>query len=283
MTQPDPRTHAFRPDLADAALEGRVEAERYVEGERYQVAAGHLPLRTAPAANARLGSELLFGEVVTVFEIRDGWAWLRNETDDYVGYAPAEALSPTVHPATHAVGVLRTYLFPEPDIKSPPTDLLSMNAAVAVARTEGGLSGLAGGGWVWSAHLCPLGEFDSDPGAVARKFMGAPYLWGGRTSLGLDCSGLVQMALARCGIAAPRDTDMQQAALGQPLDYDGDQSVLRRNDLVFWPGHVGFWLDARTFLHANATDMMVAAAPFDAVIRHVRKATGHAVSAVRRL
>lgn len=278
----DPRIHAVRQDLADEALRDRVRAPRYASGHQRQVTAGSLPLRTAPAADARLGSELLFGETGRVFETRDGWAWLQNDSDSYVGYAPVAGLSRTVHAATHTVAVLRTYLFPEPDLKAPPLDLLSMNSRLAVSGSDRGFSRIAGGGWVWTAHLSAIDAPGRDPAAVALQFLGAPYLWGGRTSLGLDCSGLIQMALGRCGITAPRDSDMQQTSLGHAVDFGDDSSVLRRNDLVFWPGHVGIVLDSGGFLHANATDMMVALGRFDAVREHIRNATGHDVSAVRR-
>lgn len=283
MSDLDPRIHAFRPDLADETLRGVATAKQYSKGMPMQVAVGTLPLRTAPASDARLGSELLFGETVRVFETRDGWAWLQNDADDYVGYAPTEGLSHTLRETTHTVGVLRTYRFPEPDLKTPPLDLLSMNAAVAVEETDRGFSRLTSGGWVWSAHLCKDGDAKGDIGAVALQFLGAPYLWGGRTSIGVDCSGLVQMALARCGVAAPRDTDMQQTAIGGPVELRDDWSALNPNDIVFWPGHVGIWLDADRFLHANATDMMVSVAPFDAVRQHIQRLTEHDVSAVRRL
>lgn len=283
MPDLDPRIHAVRQDLADEALKDRVRAPRYAAGRQRQVTAGSLPLRSAPTAIARLGSELLFGETVRVFETRDGWAWVQNDTDGYVGYAPAAALSDTVHAATHTVTVLRTYLFPEPNVKAPPLDLLSMNSRLAVSGSDRGFSRIADGGWVWTAHLSPIDAAATDPAAVALLFLGAPYLWGGRTSLGLDCSGLIQMALGRCGVAAPRDSDMQQALLGQAVDFGDDPSQLRCNDLVFWPGHVGIALDSGDFLHANATDMMVAVGRFEAVREHIRKATGHDVSAVRRL
>lgn len=283
MAELDPRLHAFRTDLADEALKGRVVAPRYARGTPAQVVADSLPLRTAPAADARLGSELLFGETVRVFEMRDGWAWLQNDADGYVGYAAADGLFDTVHAATHMVAVLRTYVYQKPDLKSPTLGLLSMNARVAVDGVDGGFRRLAGGGWVWSSHLREPGDDATDPGAVALQYLGTPYLWGGRTSLGLDCSALIQMALSRCGITAPRDTDMQQASLGRDVGFDGDESLLCRNDLVFWPGHVGIFLEQDAFLHANATDMMVASAPFGTVRQHIRNVTGHDVAAVRRI
>lgn len=278
----DPRLNAFRPDLADERLRGRLNADRFVAGEPYSVSAGCLSLRENPSADARQGSELLFGESVNVFETKDGWAWLQNETDGYVGYAAADGLSPGHRAATHCVGALRTYLYLAPDLKAPTRDLISMNSRLAVERQESGFLGLADGGWAWAGHAVPTGDFETDHAAVAMRFLGAPYLWGGRSSLGLDCSALAQLALERCGVQAPRDTDMQAALVGTVVPFDGDEAALRRGDLVFWPGHVGIWLDSQTFVHANATHMMTTAEPFAKVARHIREATGDVVSTVRR-
>ncbi len=283
MKPHDPRLHAYRRDLADDKLRGRVEAARFVAGEPYHVAAGALPLRTDPSPDSRLGSELLFGEHVTVFEIAEGWAWLQNDTDGYVGYAEATGLAPGQAAPTHRVAVLRTYLYPEPDLKAPARALLSMDAPVTVTAESGPFAGLDGGGWVWSVHLLPDGSYETDHGAVALRFLGTPYLWGGRSSIGLDCSALVQLALARCGTRAPRDSDMQADGLGEPVAFTGDEAALARGDLVFWPGHVGIWLDPDRFVHANATHMMTVAEPFAAAAARIRDATGDDVTVVRRV
>jgi cell wall-associated NlpC family hydrolase len=282
MDMHDPRLHAYRPDLADERLRGRVEAKRFVAGERRHVASGVLSLHEEPARGARLGSQLLFGESVTVFEVADGWAWLQNDTDGYVGYADAACLAAGRVEPTHRVSALRTYLYPEPDLKSPARDLLCMNAPVAVTGDSGPFLRLPGGGWVWAGHLAPDGAFESDHGAVALRYLGTPYLWGGRTSIGLDCSALVQLALMRCGTPAPRDSDMQAESLGDEVAFDGDEAVLRRGDLVFWPGHVGIWLGPGEFVHANATHMMTVSEPFAAAARRIREASGDEVTAVRR-
>ncbi|MDH3228611.1 MAG: C40 family peptidase [Alphaproteobacteria bacterium] len=278
----DPRLHAYRPDLADERLRGRIEARRFVAGEPWHVSTGVLSLRTGPSPDAHQGSELLFGENVRVFEVADGWAWLQNDADSYVGYADAACLAPGRVDPTHRVCALRTYLYPEPDLKSPVHGLLSMNAPVAVAAGDGPFRVLSDGAWVWAGHLAPDGEFETDHGAVALRFLGTPYLWGGRSSIGLDCSALVQMALARCGTGAPRDSDMQAESLGAPVPFDGNQTVLKRGDLVFWPGHVGIWLDAERFVHANATHMTTVAEPFAEAAGRIRAATGDEVTAVRR-
>jgi cell wall-associated NlpC family hydrolase len=282
LTDLDPRRNAYRPNLADAALKGKVEASRFVAGRAMQVSTGTLPLQTSPSSDALMGSELLFGETVHVFETDNGWAWLQNQTDGYVGYAADTGLRDKVHETTHYVAALRTYRFSDPDLKSPVLDVLSMNSPLAVTAVENGFSALAAGGWVWTGHLAGPGEVETDHVAVALRFLGAPYRWGGRSSIGLDCSGLVQMALARCGKASPRDSDMQACESGAPVAFDGDYSVLRYGDHVIWPGHCGLYLDKDRFVHANATDMMVAIAPLAKVAKHIERIEGHRISAVRR-
>lgn len=281
MNDLDPRLNAFRPDLADAALKDKIDAEAYAAGRLARVAAGRAPLMSRPAGNSRMGSELLFGEAVTVFESRDGWVWLQNREDGYVGYARADCLGDAAGESTHRISALRTFLYAEADLKSPVLDVLSMNSQLCAQGRADGFIGLATGGWVWANHAAAMGEHEADHAAVALRFVGTPYLWGGRSSIGLDCSGLVQMSLARCGKPAPRDSDMQ-AELGAAIRYDGDEAVLAHGDLVFWPGHTGIWLEGGDFIHANATDMMVARAPFSSTASHIARVTGSGVIAVRR-
>lgn len=282
LTELDPRLNAYRPDLADATLRGRINAAAYVEGHPGRVAAGRLPLLSAPSGDSRMGSELLFGEMVNVFESRDGWAWLQSREDSYVGYARADCLDKDAGEPTHRISALRTFLYTEPDLKSPVLDVLSMNSPLCGRDRDGGFIGLATGGWVWANHAAAMDEHETDHAAVALRFLGTPYLWGGRGSIGLDCSGLIQMALARCGRQAPRDSDMQ-AGLGADVAFEGDEAALNHGDLVFWPGHVGFCLEDGDFVHANATDMMVARGAFGPIASHIRMVTGSDIIAVRRL
>lgn len=255
----DPRLNAYRTDLADARLEGRVSAARFVTGEPAEVATGTASLREAPLDEARQGSELLYGERVTVFERRDGWAWIRNGTDGYVGYLRETDLGPAEENApTHWVTALRSYLFDAPDLKTIPRAVIHMTSRVAVTDRHGDWARVADGGWLWAMHLSPLHAVERDPVAVARRFMGAPYAWGGRSTTGLDCSALVQLALAACGIDCPRDSDMQEASVGQPVPA---LSEARPGDLLYWPGHVAFLLEADRILHANGHHMAVAEEP----------------------
>ena len=278
MVALDPRTHPFRPEIAASHLKGQVEAERFVDGTRYELVEPMTPLRHAPSHEARQDSEALFGERMIVYEIEEGWAWGQLETDGYVGWLSANALGKPGAAPTHKVAVPRTLCFPAPDIKRPPLAALPMGAAVAVARQDERFAVTAAGWHIPEAHLAPVRAKAPDFVAVAEALLGAPYLWGGKTSLGIDCSGLVQVALQAAGVACPRDSDMQELSLGK-LASPAD---LRRGDLVFWKGHVAIARDHETLLHANAHAMMVAVEPFaDAVLRI--KAAGSDVTSVKRL
>ena len=279
----DPRIHAIRPDLAAEHLRDAVAAPKYATGAPRTVRTGILALRHEPAEDAPLDTELLHGETVVVYDEHNGWSWLQSETDGYVGYARSEALGPLLGPLTHRVAVLRSFVFPGPNLKTPPRDLLSLHAGIRVTGQEGGYSRLSNGGWIFSAHLSAADRFEDDHAAVALRFLGTPYLWGGRSSIGLDCSGLVQLSLARCGRRAPRDTDMQAVSIGNPVNFSGDESVLQRGDLVFWKGHAGIWIDSGHFVHANATDMMVAVGPLEAIAGRIQAAGAGPIAAVRRL
>jgi cell wall-associated NlpC family hydrolase len=259
----DSRVTLARPDLADAALQGLVKAERFDETQAFYCAVAAAAIRRSPDAEAEQLDQLLFGETFKALESADGWAWGQADRDGYVGYVQLDELTPGHLSATHRLSALRAYAFSRPDIKSRPLALISLGALVAVEAEEGKFLKAAGSGWIPAGQLAPIGLVETDPAAVAERFVGAPYQWGGRESLGVDCSGLVQQALMACGFSCPRDSDQQQA-LGWPV-APGD---LQRGDLVFWKGHVGMMLDRERFLHANAFHMQVAVEPFaEAVAR----------------
>ena len=273
----DPRVTLARADLADLDLQGLVAAERYAAPSPRQVATPTAALRKAPHPMAEQWDQLLFGERFRVLEVKDGFAWGQAARDGYVGFVAQDDLAAIGAPATHGVAVPRTYAFAEPDIKSRPVGLYSLNALTAIEATEGRFAKGEGTGWFVAAHLAPIGVAAADYVATAQGFLGAPYQWGGRESLGLDCSGLVQQALAACGQAVPRDTDLQRAFFS-PIT-EGER---RRGDLVFWKGHVAILLDADTILHANAHHMAVAVEPLAEAIARIEAAGSGPVTGWRR-
>jgi len=286
----DPRLHAYRGDLAAEALSGRVEAARFVAGEAAQVCRGIADLRKRPAADAPLDSQLLFGEAVTRYDTADGWAWVQSREDGYVGYVEATALSARFAAPSRRVAVLRTFLYPEPDLKAPPLDCLSMASPVEVTAEQGVFSevrsGADGSAWIYSRHLAALDDVVADYTATALQFLGAPYLWGGKGSLGLDCSALIQLALARAGIACQRDSDMQAESLGEAVPYEAGNYTPRYGDLIYSPGHVAIALDETRVVHANAHHMLVTIEPLANLLARVEadsgRAAGQGIDAVRR-
>jgi hypothetical protein len=246
----------------------------------YEVTEAQAPLRRAPSPDAALDTEALKGERVAVYEINDeGWARGRLATDGYAGFLPAGALAAPGPAPTHKVAALRTLVFPGPSIKLPPLEFLSLGCRLAIARIEPPFAITASGAYLPVRHLAPVDANEIDFVAVAERFLGVPYLWGGKSSLGLDCSGLVQVSLAACGIASPRDSGMQEQALGRPLASVGDA---HRGDLLFWKGHVAIVRDAATMIHANAHHMAVAIEPIGEAITRIR-AAGSEITSVRRL
>jgi cell wall-associated NlpC family hydrolase len=276
----DPRVTPARADLAAKHLEGNVTAARYVTGRVLEVIEPQAPLRHEPRPDAPLASEALKGERVTIYDTNDeGWAWGQLTADNYVGWLPANALAPPRAAPTHKVTALRTFAFPGPSIKLLPLEALPLGARLAIARIEDRMAVTQSGAYVPAAHLKPVEENESDFVAVAERFLGVPYLWGGKTALGLDCSGLVQIALAACGIPCPRDSDMQEQALGIPVSAPSD---LKRGDVVFWRGHVAIVRDGANLLHANAFHMAVAIEPIaDAITRTC--GAGNEITSVRRM
>ena len=278
----DPRVTPARPDLAAESLRGRIEAARFVAGEAFRVVAPIAPLRRAPDPEAALDSEALYGEAVVVYEERGDWRWVQLARDGYVGYLPAAALGPARAP-THRIAALRTHAYPAPTIKRPPRFALSLGALVDVARFDGDFAVTADGLFLYAKHLAPIDAREPDFVAVAERFLETPYLWGGRTSDGVDCSGLAQTALTAAGIPAPRDSDMQEAALGEPLPLSDALAHLRRGDLAFWKGHVGIMRDGATLLHANGWAMKVASEPLAEARARIEKNGGGAIASIRRL
>ncbi len=273
----DPRTTPARPDLAAEHLKGHVAAARFVVGTELEVRDAQAAVRREPSPDAPLDTEALHGERVTVYdENGEGWCWGQLRSDGYVGWIPANALRRPGPPPTHRVAALRTFVFPGRSING------SRVAVKTPQRDDAGdLTDLESGFCIPTRHLAPIASKESDFVAVAERFVGVPYLWGGKTSLGIDCSGLVQIALTASGVACPRDSDMQEQALGAPLPTD-DLAGLRRGDLIFWKGHVAIVRDEQSIVHANAFHMAVAVEPIGEALRRIADA-GSPVASVKRL
>ena len=250
-TEMDPRLTPTNGRVAAVELKGKVEAERFVEGERQQCAAPSADIRIGP--DGGLASQLIYGETIRVFETREGWSFGQSESDRYVGYVPEESLGPVL-PPTHRVFRLKAHAYPEPSFKSIPVRVFPFGAKLSAVSEEGSFVEVRGGGYVPRSQLLELDEYVSDFVATAETFIGVPYLWGGKGPDGIDCSGLVQIALHSAGHSCPRDSDMQEAALGEPIPFHDE---LARGDLIFWAGHVGIMADGDTLLHANASHMAV--------------------------
>jgi len=277
----DPRVTPARADLAAQHLEGKVKAARFIEGRLCEVIEPQAPLRREPWPDAPLDTEALKGECVTIYDSNgEGWAWGQLAADGYVGWLPENALAPPGPAPTHKVTALRTLAFPGPSIKLPPREAPPLGARLSVARIEDRMAVTQSGAYVPAAHLAPLDWNETDFVAVAERFVGTPYLWGGKTALGLDCSGLVQVAQTACGISCPRDSDMQEQALGTVVA--GDLSALRRGDLIFWKGHVAIVRDPDSLLHANAYHMAVAVEPIAEAVTRIRNA-GSEITSSRRI
>jgi cell wall-associated NlpC family hydrolase len=256
MTPPlDPRITPARSDLAAEHLRGHVTAQRFAKARMMQLCTASTALRAAPEDAASLHTELLYGEIFSIYEESGDWVWGQAMGDAYVGYARREAFKDPGPDATHRVCALCTPLLPEPNIKRPASLIAPMGACIAIAGREGRFLRTHDGLYVFAGHVSAYETPAEDWVAVAEAFLGVPYVWGGKRSVGIDCSGLMQIALAMGGIMAPRDTDMMEQALGSAIAPDPAQ--LRRGDLLFWKGHVGVMCNADELLHANAFHMAV--------------------------
>jgi cell wall-associated NlpC family hydrolase len=277
----DPRLTPARPDLAAKYLEGKVKAARFVAGEEFEIAEALAPLRNAPSSDAELATQALRGERVTIYDRNgEGFAWGQLNSDGYVGWLPDRALAKPGAAPTHKIMALRTFAFAGPSIKLPPVDTLLMGTMITVTREDGAFAVTREGLYLPRQHVGRLDEMAADFVAVAERFVGTPYLWGGKSSLGIDCSGLVQVSLNAAGTGCPRDSDMQRDGLGRALD-PAESKQLQRGDLIFWNGHVAIVRDADTIVHANAHHMATVVENTRDAIARIEATIG--ITAIKRL
>ncbi|MEM9229114.1 MAG: NlpC/P60 family protein [Pseudomonadota bacterium] len=266
----DPRQTPARADLAAAHLVDTHPAPRYAKAAQFQVTKPLLDMRNTPDAGS-LSSQLLFGEAFDAYEVdaKTGLAWGQSLTDGYVGYVQADGLMPRGPAATHVVETRVAQTYAEPDLKQMPTLTLPWQARLTVTDQDKGYARVGANTWIAAAQLAPADQSAADFVSVAKQFLGTPYVWGGRSVYGLDCSALVQLALQAAGHPFPRDSDLQEDAVA------ASELPLRRGDLVFWDGHVGIMEDSATLLHANAHHMAVVSEPLaEAAARISRTGTG---------
>jgi Bacterial dipeptidyl-peptidase Sh3 domain/NlpC/P60 family len=278
----DPRLTPARPDLAAKYLEGKVAAKRFVAGEEFEITTAIAPLRCAPSPDAELATQALKGEHAMIYDRNgEGWAWGQLNSDGYVGWLPDRALTKPGGKPTHKITALRSFAFPGPSIKLSPAETLVMGAMIAVSREEGPFVVTREGWYLPRQHVGLIGNHVPDFVAVAEQFVGTPYLWGGKSSLGIDCSGLVQVSLNAAGTGCPRDSDMQEEGLGRQIN-PSESRKLKRGDLIFWKGHVAIARGNNTIVHANAHHMATTIENTADAIARI-KAAGSEITSIKRL
>lgn len=266
------------PDFSDKRI-----ARPQAMGRLCQVIDGVVALREAPHHNARLATQALMGETLFVLGEEAGFHLCQLQRDRYVGWVWLSGISGAVTNPTHKISALSTFLFPAPDLKTPPRATLSLGARLTVTGERDGVwVECQPSGWVHARHLALIDALETDPAGLAERFLDVPYLWGGRTSHGLDCSGLIQQAFEACGVILPRDSDMQAAWAGEPVEDWQAPGALKRGDLVCWDGHVGILTAPDMLLHANAYHLQVEREPLAGAIARIRAVAGEVIG-VRRV
>jgi cell wall-associated NlpC family hydrolase len=285
----DPRLNAIRSDLADIRLKSKFDAIHYASGKPGIVCEPVVSLKGAINPDSDNIHQLLMGEMVWIFEDINEQKWVQSRVDGYVGYATSRSVSQEPEPSpltaaaanangsTHIVSVPTTFCYPKAELRNPPLYSLSMGSQVTI-RSYRELRGtkyamLAGGGALIKKHLIEIDKFQSDYVGICESLLNTPYLWGGSSAFGIDCSSLVQLSMRMCGTQVLRDSDMQAATIGIELDAGENYQNLKRGDLIFWRGHVGVHQgsidDIPQIIHSSGHTMNVASEPLHQAIERI--------------
>lgn len=282
MTQLDKSLNPYRDDLAAQYLKGQVNAGNFVAPKLHQIKCDYAYLKTAPDTSSPNVSEVFFGELVDIYEIKNDFAWVQLKRDNYVGYLPFECVSTEIIEANKKINTIRSFAFSIPKVQGEIKNILPLNSLVkATDRVENGFVYCDGLGFIYLKHLCDLDEYAANPVELAKYFLKTPYAWGGRQALGIDCSGLIQTIHEACGINLPRDARMQEK-MGELIIPSPDFSNLKAGDLLFWQGHVAMMIDNENIIHANSFHMCVEIEPLAQTIKRY-DGLGLGLRSVRRI
>ena len=265
----DSRITPIRRDLASAAYKAIVKRKKYVTAKPATVKSTFSPLYSNKGS--KLSTQLLYGEECDVFETKNGWSWIQSRRDNYVGYTPTINLTRKIYKPNSKVISLRTVIYTKPDIKSVTKGYLSFNSLVEVIKIKGKYSLIKNLGWCPSLDLAKIKSSKFNHIDLSKQYLDTPYLWGGRDSMGIDCSGLVQNLHQINNRSFPRDTDMQEIFVTNEVKYEKD---LKAGDLVFWKGHVAMMIDNSNIIHANAYHMNTAIEPLSTAKKRILKSNG---------
>lgn len=261
MSELDKAINAYRGDIAASSLRGKVQSDRFIEPETYQIKVPIAQLRNAPSNEAEHSTQALLGELIDIYEVKDGFGWGQLKKDGYVGYVAMDYIGQEIKAPSHKICAMRTNVYYGPKVQAQISKTLTFGALVRTTeRRENGFVWCEDLGFVYESHICELDKNFDDPIDLAKQMLGTPYVWGGNSPLGIDCSGLVQLCYGACGMDLPRDARLQEMR-GQSLEANDDLSGLKRGDLVFWKGHVAIMMDETNIIHATSFTMNVSIEP----------------------